>query len=138
MRKLVAVLLAIAFGQLAVLAGSDHVIVELSSSARAAAVAAAVGGEIERSIPENNFYLMKVPSASVFNQTPLGVVGAQLDDAVSVHPTAWFLILKMPASKPAEWYGEQPAMKLVNADKAAAISKGRSIVIADINSRIDY
>ena len=139
MRKLVAVLLAIAFGQLTVLAGSDHVIVELASSARAASVAAAVGGEVERSIPETNFYLMKVPSASVFNRTaPLGVVGAQLDDAVSVHPTAWFLILEMPASKPADWYGQQPAMKLVNADKAAAISKGRSIVIADINSRIDY
>ncbi len=44
----------------------------------------------------------------------------------------------MPASKPAEWYGQQPAMKLVNADKAAAISKGRSVVIADINSRVDY
>ena len=139
MRKLVAVLLAIAFGQLTVWAGSDHVIVELSSWAPAGAVAAAVGGEIERSIAGTNFYLMKVPSAAVFNQAaPLGVLGAELDNDVSVHPTAWFLILKMPASKPAEWYSQQPAMKLVNADKAAAISKGRSIVIADINSRVDY
>ena len=139
MRKLVAVLLAIAFGQLTVWAGSDHVIVELSSWAPAGAVAAAVGGEIERSIAGTNFYLMKVPSAAVFNQAaPLGVLGAELNNDVSVHPTAWFLILKMPASKPAEWYSQQPAMKLVNADKAAAISKGRSIVIADINSRVDY
>src|SRR3954462_10441099 len=125
MRKLVVLLLAIAFGPLTVWAGSDHVIVELSSSARAATVAAAVGGEIEGSIAGTNFYLMKVPSASVFDQAALlGVVGAQLDDAVSVHPTAWFLILQIPAAKPPEWYGQQPAMKLVNADKAAAISKG--------------
>ncbi len=61
------------------LAGSDHVIVELSSSAPAASVAAAVGGEIERSIAGTNFYLMKVPSAAVFNQAaPLGVLGAEL------------------------------------------------------------
>jgi subtilisin family serine protease len=139
MRKLVAAFILISLSQLTLWAGSDHVIVELSPSARATSVAAAVGGQVEQSIPGTNFYLIKVPSGTAFGvASNLGVIGAQLDSGVSVHPTAAFLILKVPASKPPEWYAQQPAMKLVNADKANTISKGRSIVIADINARVDY
>jgi subtilisin family serine protease len=139
MRKLFSAFLLISLSQLTLWAGSDHVIVELSPSARATSVAAAVGGQIEQSIPGTNFYLLKVPSGTALGAASnLGVIGAQLDSGVSVHPMAAFLILKVPASKPAEWYTQQPAMKLVNADKANTISKGRSIVIADINARIDY
>src|SRR6476660_5361130 len=138
MRRLFSAFLLISLSQLTLWAASDHVIVELSPSARAASVAAAVGRQIEQSIPGTNFYLIKVPSGTALGAASnLGVIGAQLDSGVSVHPTAAFLILKVPASKPAEWYTQQPAMKLVNADKANTISKGRSIVIADINSKVD-
>src|SRR5262249_38671727 len=116
MRKLVGIIFGILLSQLTLWAGSDHIIVELSPSTPAASVAAAVGGKIERWIPGTNFYLIKVPSGTALGQgLQPGVIGAQLDDTVSVHPTASFLILKVPASKAAEWYAQQPAMKLVNA-----------------------
>lgn len=139
MRKLIVALLLIASTQLTAWAGSDHVIVELSANARASAVAAAVGGEVEQSIPGTNFYLMKVPSAAAFARNPqLGVVGAELNDAATIRPTGKMGILKTSASKASEWYAQQPAMKLVSADKASAVSSGRGVVVADINSRVDY
>jgi subtilisin family serine protease len=138
MRKLVAIIVGILLSQFTLWAGSDRIIIELSPLTPPASIAAAIGGKIERSIPGTNFYLIKVPSGTALGQgSQPGVIGAQLDNTVSIHPTASFLILKVPATKPAEWYAQQPAMKLVNADKANAISKGRSIVIADINARVD-
>jgi len=134
MRKLIVILLLIASTRYTALAGSDHVIVELPSNAVASAVAAAAGGQIEQSIPGSNFYLLKVPSAAAVR----GAVSAELNDAVTLRPAAKMSILKTRASKTSEWYALQPAMKLVHADKAAAIASGRGIVIADINSRVDY
>src|SRR5215831_2630213 len=100
MRKLVAIIVGIALSQLTLWAGSDHVIVELTPSARAASVAAAVGGQIEQSIPGTNFYLIKVPSGTALGlASNPGVIGAQLVNSVSVHTTASFLILQVPASK---------------------------------------
>ena len=36
------------------------------------------------------------------------------------------------------WYRYQPALNLVNANRAIAISRGRGIIIADIDSAVDY
>src|SRR5215831_6381639 len=102
MRKLIPAIILILLSQLTLWAGSHHIIVELSSSARATSVAAAVGGQIEQSIPGTNFYLMKVPSGTALGPASnLGLIGAQLDNSVSVHPRASFLILEVPASEPA-------------------------------------
>src|SRR5262245_32471708 len=38
----------------------------------------------------------------------------------------------------ANGYGQQPALQLVQVDKAWLSSRGRRIIIADINSRVDY
>jgi subtilisin family serine protease len=139
MKKLIVALLLIASTQFTALAASDHVIVEIPPNIRASAVAAAAGGEIVESLPGTSYYLMKVPSAGALARNPMfGVVSAQLNDAVTLRPTAKMGILKMSASKASEWYWQQPAMKLVRADKAGAFSKGRGVVVADINSRVDY
>jgi subtilisin family serine protease len=134
MRKLIVAFLLIASTQFTALAASDFVIVELPANARAGAVAAAAGGEVEQSIPGTNFYLMKVPSGAAIS----GVVSAQLNDAVTLRPAAKLGILKTGASKASEWYALQPAMKLVQANKAAAMATGRGVVVADINSRVDF
>jgi len=133
MRKLIVALLLFTSSQFTALA-SDHVIVELPSTARASAVAAAAGGEVEQSISGTNFYLMKVPSGKAV----FGAVSAQLNDAVALRPAAKMGILKTGASKASEWYALQPAMKLVHADKAATMATGRGVVVADLNSRVDY
>ena len=136
MRKLIAALLLIATTQLTVWAGTDHVIVELSPSAQASAVAGTVGGLVVQAIPGTDFYLMTVPSAAAFaNHPPSGVVAVELNSAASLRPSGAIGIIK--TSGAAEWYAQQPAMQLVNAGKAATVAGGRGIVIADINSRVD-
>ena len=141
MRKLLAALLLIVSSQLSVLA-SDKIIVELAPNARASAVAAALGGQVLDSIPGTSHHLIRVPSAAaaaaLARNPQLGVVAVELNDAVAIRPTGRIGILKTPASKAAEWYAQQPAFKLVRADAALGLSRGRGVVIADLNSRIDY
>ena len=141
MRKLITSLLLIASCQVSAWA-SDKVIVELAPNARASAVAATVGGEVLESIPGSSQVLMKVPSAAAaaaLVRNPLsGVVSVELNDAVTIRPTGGIGILRVPPSKPAAWYSSQPAFKLVRVDGAQVQAKGRGVVVADINSRIDY
>src|SRR2546425_112603 len=138
MRKLLAALLLMVSSQLTVWA-SDYVIVELAPNARASAVAAALGGQVLDSVPGGTHYLMKVPSATALANNPhLGVVNVELNDAVTLKPSGGLGILKTAGSRTAEWYAQQPAFKLVHADAALGVSRGRGIVIADLNARIDY
>ena len=141
MRKLITALLLIASSQLTAWA-SDKVIVELGPNARASAVAAAMGGEVLESIPGSTHVLMKVPSAAaaaaLARQPQSGIVSVELNDAVTIRPTGKIGILKVPASKPAQWYSGQPAFKLVRVEAAHGLAKGRGVVVADINSRVDY
>jgi subtilisin family serine protease len=139
MRKLIATLLLIVSSQLTIWA-SDKVIVELAPNARASAVAAALGGEVLESMSGSPHVLLKVPSAAataaLARNPQFGIVSVELDDAVTVRPTGGIGILK--TSKPAAWYAQQPSFKLVHADAALGFSKGRGVVVADINSRVDY
>jgi len=45
-------------------------------------------------------------------------------------------ILATPASS--DWYGGQPALNLVGMPGAHVVTKGRGVVVADLNSRVDY
>ena len=141
MRKLITSLLLIASCQVSAWA-SDKVIVELAPNARASAVAATVGGEVLESIPGSSQVLMKVPSAAaaaaLARNPQSGVVSVELNDAVTIRPIGGIGILRVPPSKPAAWYSSQPAFKLVRVDGAQVLAKGRGVVVADINSRIDY
>ena len=138
MRKLLAALLLIVFNQVTVWA-SDEVIVELAPNASASVVAGVVGGEVLDSIPGTSHVLMKVPSAAALAHYPQsGVVRVELNDTVKLRPTGSMGILKTSASKNAEWYAQQPSFKLVRADGAVHFFRGRGVVIADINARVDY
>jgi len=44
----------------------------------------------------------------------------------------------VPPSASADWYKAQPALQLINAAKALPLSTGRGVVVADINSKVDY
>jgi subtilisin family serine protease len=138
MRKLLAALLLVAGVQLTGWA-SENVVVELAPNARAADVAASVGGQVLDSVPGTSQYLMKVPSAAAMAHNPLlGVVHVELNNAVALPSGAWASILRTSGSKGAEWYAQQPAFKLVRADAALGLARGRGVVIADLNARLDY
>jgi subtilisin family serine protease len=47
-------------------------------------------------------------------------------------------MLSVPANVPPNWYKYQPSMQIIRSNSAQAISSGRGVVVADINSRVDY
>src|SRR5437762_4356182 len=137
MRKLIAALLLMMSGYLTASA-ADDVIVQLAPNARAQAVAAAFGGKLLDSIPGSNHVLIRVPSAAALRSNPaLGVVNIELNDAVTLKPSSGLGILKS-GSNNSDWYALQPSFRLVHADSALGVSRGRGIVVADLNARVDY
>jgi subtilisin family serine protease len=140
MRKLLILLLVLAATQLSAGPNRYTVIVELQPNANSHAVAAAFGGTIVGSIDGTSIYLLSVPALPVLRSNPaLGVQSVQSNDVVRLRPRFGALgVLNTPASGAAEWYAGQPAMKLIRADQAMAYSKGRGVVVADLNSRVDY
>src|SRR5215831_7999522 len=117
MRKLLAALVLIVSTQLTVWAGSVNVIVEIGPNGKAAAIAAAVGGQVLQSLPGTNFYLMSVPSAaSLAGSFQPNVVAVENNTPLAVQPSGAIGIIQ--TSKGAEWYAAQPAMQLVHAANA--------------------
>src|SRR6267378_2959846 len=141
MRKVLLLLLLLISTQLTAWAGDKAVVVDLQSGSKLQAATSAMGGKVLRNIPGTTLYLINVPVAVPATQySPwLGINSVELDNKVALRPSQGGLgILKMDASKPAEWYAQQPAMKLIRADKALAIAKGRGVVVADLNARVDF
>src|SRR2546427_7279424 len=140
MRKLLILLLVLAATQLNAGSNGYTVIVELQPNARSQAVAAAFGGTVVDSIEGTSIYLLRVPALPALRSNPaLGVQSVESNDVVRLRPRFGALgVLNTPSSDPAEWYAGQPAMKLIRADQAMAYSKGRGVVVADLNSRVDY
>src|SRR5438876_1699704 len=140
MRKLLILLLVLAATQLSAGPNGYTVIVELQPNARSQTVAAAFGGTVVDSIEGTSVYLLRVPALPVLRSNPaLGVQSVESNNVVRLRPRCGALgVLNTPSSGPAEWYAGQPAMKLIRADQAMAYSKGRGVVVADLNSRVDY
>src|SRR6266567_552444 len=140
MRKLLILLLVLAATQLNAGSNGYTVIVELQPNARSQAVAAAFGGTVVDSIEGTSIYLLRVPALPALQSNPaLGVQSVESNVVVRLRPRFGALgVLNTPSSDPAEWYAGQPAMKLIRADQAMAYSKGRGVVVADLNSRVDY
>src|SRR6266567_4166506 len=140
MRKLLILLLVLAATQLNAGSNGYTVIVELQPNARSQAVAAAFGGTVVDSIEGTSIYLLRVPALPALQSNPaLGVQSVESNVVVRLRPRFGALgVLNTPSSDPAEWYAGQRAMKLIRADQAMAYSKGRGVVVADLNSRVDY
>ena len=141
MRKVLLLLLLLISTQLTAWAGDKAVVVDLQSGSKLQAATSALGGKVLRNIPGTTLYLINVPVAVPGTQSypSLGISSVEPDSAVALRPSTGGLgILKLDASKPAEWYAQQPAMKLIRADKALAIAKGRGVVVADLNARVDF
>ncbi len=137
MRKTIVTLLLIALSQLAAWAGPVTVILEIPAGAAASAIAAQAGGKVVDAIPGTSYYLLEVPSAAALVGNPL-VLSTELNQSVALPLVGRRAILKVPDALGSAWYAQQPAMKLVRADKALEFSTGRGVVIADLNSLVDY
>src|SRR6267143_3958158 len=114
-------------------------IVQTQPTVSVDAVAAALGGIVADSIPGANTYLLVVPVLPLPSRaTLLGIQWMELNKTVKLPPYFQRNLLRLQGTAAADWYKHQPAMQLMNADKAAPFSTGRGVVVADINAQVDY
>ncbi|HYR88653.1 MAG TPA: S8 family serine peptidase [Terriglobia bacterium] len=139
MKKVLLAVVLLVSSQLSAWAGDKAVVADLQSGSKVQAAVSALGAKVLRNIPGTSLYLLKVPVVPGSQSYPsLGITSVELDSAVTLRPSpiSWG-ILKIQGSQLAEWYAQQPALKLIQADKAVAIARGRGIVVADLNARVD-
>ena len=115
------------------------VIVQIAPTVSIDTIAATLSGTVIDAIPGANTYLLTVQSLPVPGSLPPGIQWLELNRTVSL-PRFGLNggVVTLLGTTPSDWYKVQPAMQLINAAKASALSTGRAIVIADLNSKIDY
>jgi len=119
-------------------AASNPLIVQILPGLNINAIAGALGGNVVDSIPGSNTYLLNVPIVpSGFLASLLGIVGMELNQGMAQPPVPVPLIFSVPPNTAPDWYKSQPGMTIIRAGDALAYSRGRGIVIADLNSQVD-
>ena len=120
-------------------AASYPLIVEIPRTVSIHTLAATLGGTVVDSIPGANTYLLNLPVVPLpARATVLGIQWMELNTGVRLPPFSRPGVLKVPGTAAPDWYKQQPAMQLINAGKALPFSTGRGVVVADINSQVDY
>jgi subtilisin family serine protease len=99
------------------------------------------GGALLDSIPGTNIYLLNLPNLPVV--TPLlkfvlGIVFVEPDERVVTPARSQMGILAVPGQIAVDWYKRQPELVRIHATDAQAYAQGRGVVVADLNSLIDY
>ncbi|MBI4473767.1 MAG: S8 family serine peptidase [Acidobacteria bacterium] len=121
-------------------AASYPVIVEVSASTNISLVAAALKGTVVDAIPGTRVYLLavsEIPVLSSVQLSLLGITSLELDKIVGIPRYAQLGVLSAPPEA-AHWYLRQPSMERIQAAGALQYATGRGVVIADINSKVDY
>jgi hypothetical protein len=104
-------------------------------------VSALGGGTLLDSIPGTNIYLLDLPNLPIVTpllQTVLGIVFIEPDRQIVTPARGQMGILTIGPSTAVDWYKMQPEFLRINAMAAQSYSRGRGIVVADLNSQIDY
>lgn len=119
-------------------AASYPIIVQISPTANITTIVSALQATVVDVIPDSNIYLLNAPSLLTEPNPLLGIEWAEPNLGVTLPGFVRLGVLKAKDSAPADWYRYQPAMMLIRAGEARDYSTGRGIVVADINSQVDY
>jgi subtilisin family serine protease len=116
------------------------VVVKVRAGANLSLVTNLLGGTLIDAIPEANTYLLSLPGLPVLSPTLklLGVEWLELDRGVSLPADPPLALLDVPWNAGGDWYKAQPALQLIRSEAALQYATGRGLIVADINSRIDY
>jgi len=116
------------------------VVVKILPGANLTLITNLLGGTVLDAIPDANTYLLKVPSLPVLSPVLklLGVEWIEANRGLSLPAVGHPALLDVPWNSGNEWYGRQPALQLIRKEAAQQYSTGRGIIIADINSRVDF
>ena len=128
-------------------AGSIPVIVKLTSSSGLLRVLNLLDGAVVDQIPGSNVFLVNVPSVlSVQSLLTLpagllqflGIDWLEINTGAALPKVGQVGVITVGINNTVDWYKNQPAMQLIRSNEAKAYSTGRSVVVADINSQVDY
>jgi subtilisin family serine protease len=118
------------------MAADDYIVlVHVTDGADMKAIADAYNGKVLDSVSANT-YLMDVKSLTPKNPVP-GVISMESDLSVR-HGRSKGGVISVKAGTAPDWYFTQPALKLIGGDQARSKATGKGVVIADINSAVDY
>jgi subtilisin family serine protease len=104
-------------------------------------ISALGGGALLDQVPGTNIYLvnlLNVPVVTPLLQTILGIVFIEPDKQVSAPARGQMGLLTTPSQTAVDWYKVQPELVRIQSPNAQAYSRGNGIVVADLNSLIDY
>jgi subtilisin family serine protease len=117
------------------------VIVEVGPLTNISLIARLLNATLLDSIPGTRIHLLSVselPLLSSLQLNLLGIVNIEVNKVVAAPAHLRYAILSVPGAADAHWYLNQPAMARVGAGRAHAYSRGNGVLIADINSIVDY
>src|SRR5882762_8906080 len=123
------------------MAADVPVIVQLGPLGNILNVLNVLGGTLLDQVPGTKIYLLKLPNIPIVSgllQSLLGITSIEPDKTVAVPGRSQTGVLTVAQTTAADWYKAQPELQRIRATAAQAYSRGNGIVIADLNSSIDF
>ncbi|HLH31921.1 MAG TPA: S8 family serine peptidase [Terriglobia bacterium] len=99
------------------------------------------GGTLLDQVPGTTIYLVDLPNLPIVTpllESLLGVVFVEPDRTILTPNRGEMGVLSVGTTTAVDWYKMQPELVRINAISAQSYSRGKGIVIADLNSLIDY
>ena len=114
----------------------NGMVIQYPPNANVAAIAEHAGGAVVDCMPEANQCLLSVPATAHLSDSEVNWKEWNQGTALPSSPHSGFL--HVASTEAADWYKTQPPLVLINLGNAMTFSTGRGVVVADINSQVDY
>ena len=119
-------------------ASAAPLIVQLGPLSSITSIVAALGGTLIDTIPGANIILVDVPLLpSPLLSSLLGILWTEPNQGVATPAVPVPLVMSVPGKTAPDWYRSQPPMLLIRSEEALGYSRGRGVVVADLNSKVD-
>src|SRR5881396_1164904 len=120
-------------------AAANRIIVKLNTGSPIDPVLNLLNASVLDVISDSNLYLLQVPqvpSLGTLTLNLLGITYIEVDTTLSAPTLRTLGVLQ--SQSPADWYRLQPALTRIRAVQASKYYDGYGVVVADINSAVDY
>src|SRR5215471_4080577 len=113
------------------------IVVQLSPQTDPNEVAARFNGVVLEALTDSNQFLLSVPAIPTGPfSNDIRWIEANQPSTLPSNPRTGYLTVTQNTA--ADWYKAQPAFALIKLSDALTYSRGRGVVVADINSDVDY
>ncbi len=114
-------------------------IIQIGPLSSILSIANALGGTVVDSIPDTNIYLLRVPLVPPqLTASLLGIQWMELNTGVGLPNAGQLGVFQTVSSAAPDWYKNQPQWLRIHSQDALAYSRGRGVIVADLNSLVDY